>query len=53
MKFVQDEWVVCRVFEKTTGIKKTTTPAYQVAMAGAEIDQNQSNIPAIPVPMPL
>jgi hypothetical protein len=53
MKFVQDEWVVCRVFEKTTRIKKMTTPAYQVAMASAEIDQNQNNIPAIPVPMPL
>ncbi|CAD6239216.1 unnamed protein product [Miscanthus lutarioriparius] len=49
----KDEWVVCRVFEKTTGIKKTTTPAYQVNMASAEIDQNQNNIPAIPVPMPL
>jgi hypothetical protein len=53
MKFMQDEWVVCRVFEKTTRIKKMTTPAYQVAMASAEIDQNQNNIPAIPVPMPL
>nr|ACR27093.1 aleurone-specific Nam-1 [Zea mays] len=48
----KDEWVVCRVFHKTTGIKKTTTaaPAYQVAMAGAEMDQNQNNIP-FPMPM--
>ena len=53
MKFAQDEWVVCRVFDKTTRIKKTTTPAYKVAMAGAEIGQNQNNIPAIPIPMPL
>ncbi|PWZ34107.1 NAC domain-containing protein 100 [Zea mays] len=49
----KDEWVVCRVFNKTTGIKKTAAPAYQVAMAGAEMDQNQNNIPAIPIPMPL
>jgi hypothetical protein len=53
MKFSQDEWVVCRVFDKTTRIKKTTTPVYQVAMARAEIDQNQNNILAIPIPMPL
>jgi hypothetical protein len=51
MKFVQDEWVVCRVFDKTNGIKKTTAPAYQVAMVGTEIDQNLNNIPAIPIPM--
>lgn len=40
------------MFHKTTGIKKTTTaaPAYQVAMAGAEMDQNQNNIP-FPMPM--
>jgi len=41
------------VFDKTTRIKKTTAPVYQVAMAGAEIDQNQNNILAIPIPMPL
>ncbi|CAD6267327.1 unnamed protein product [Miscanthus lutarioriparius] len=49
----KNEWVVCRVFDKTTRIKKTTAPVYQVAMAGAEIDQNQNNILAIPIPMPL
>ncbi|CAD6225077.1 unnamed protein product [Miscanthus lutarioriparius] len=49
----KDEWVVCRVFDKTTRIKKMTTPAYKVSMAGAEIGQNQNNIPAIPIPMPL
>jgi len=48
-----DEWVVCRVFEKTTGIKKTTAPSYEVAMASTEIDQNQNNIQAIPIPMSL
>jgi hypothetical protein len=53
MKFTQDEWVVCRVFEKTTGMKKTTAPAYQVAMDGADIDQNQNNILAIPMPLQL
>lgn len=41
------------MFNKTTGIKKTAAPAYQVAMAGPEMDQNQNNIPAIPIPMPL
>ena len=30
-----------------------TVPAYQVAMPGAEIDQNQNNIPAMPIPMSL
>jgi hypothetical protein len=53
MKFAQDEWVVCRVFQKTTGIKKATAPAYQVTMAGTEIDQNQNNVSAILIPMPL
>ena len=42
------------MFHKTTGIKKTTAaPAYQVAMAGAEMDQNQNNFPGIPFPMPM
>ncbi|CAD6340954.1 unnamed protein product [Miscanthus lutarioriparius] len=49
----KDEWVVCRVFDETTRIKKTTTPVYKVAMASTEIDQNQNNILAIPIPMPL
>ncbi|OQU89451.1 hypothetical protein SORBI_3002G192600 [Sorghum bicolor] len=49
----KDEWVVCRVFDKTTSIKKMTTPVYKVAMASAEIGQNQNNTPAIPIPMPL
>ncbi|EES17917.1 NAC domain-containing protein 100 [Sorghum bicolor] len=49
----KDEWVICRVFHKTTGIRKTTIPAYQVAMPDAEIDQNQNNTLAIPVPMQL
>jgi hypothetical protein len=53
MKFAQDEWVVCRVFQKTTGIKKATAPAYQVTMARTEIDQNQNNVPSILIPMPL
>ena len=53
MKLAQDEWVVCRVFHKTTRIRKMTVLAYQVAMPGAEIDQNQNNIPAMPIPMPL
>jgi hypothetical protein len=53
MKFAQDEWVVCRMFHKTTGIKKTIAPAYHVSMASAEIDQNQNNILAMPIPMPL
>ncbi|KAG0530642.1 hypothetical protein BDA96_05G204400 [Sorghum bicolor] len=48
----KDEWVVCRVFEKTIGIKKTAAPAYQVAMDGAEIDQRNIN-PTIPIPMPV
>lgn len=48
MKFMQDEWVVCRVFEKTTGIKRTAS-VYHVQMADAEIDPNHN----IPIPMPL
>ena len=51
MKFAQDEWVVCRVFHKTTGFKKTTAPAYHVDMGDAKIDQNQNNILAMPIPM--
>ena len=53
MKFTQDEWVVCRVFHKTTGIKKVPAPApssYDIAMAYAGIDQ--SSIP-MPMPMPM
>lgn len=42
MTFAQDEWVLCRVFDRTTRIKKMT--AYQVTMSGARIDQNQYNI---------
>lgn len=53
MKLIQDEWVVCRVFNKTTGVKKTTAPANQVPMVGAEIGQNQNNILDIPAPVPL
>ena len=41
------------MFHKTTGIRKMTVPVYQVAMPGAEIDQNQNNIPAMPIPMSL
>jgi hypothetical protein len=41
------------VFEKTTGMKKMTAPAYQVAMDGADIDKNRNNIPAIPMPLQL
>lgn len=53
MKFAQDEWVVCRVFHKTNGIRKTTAPTYEVAMPDHEIDQNQSNIPAMPMHLPI
>jgi hypothetical protein len=51
MKFAQDEWVVYRMFHKTTGIKKTIASTYHVAMAGTEIDQNQNNILAMSIPM--
>ena len=50
MKFTQDEWVVCRVFHKTTGIKKVPGPApssFDIAMAYAGIDQS-----SVPMPMP-
>ena len=51
MKFTQDEWVVCRVFHKTTGIKKVPGPApssFDIAMAYAGIDQS-----SVPMPMPM
>ena len=50
MKFTQDEWVVCRVFHKTTGIKKVHGPvpsSFDIAMAYAGIDQS-----SVPMPMP-
>ncbi|OEL14884.1 NAC domain-containing protein 100 [Dichanthelium oligosanthes] len=47
----KDQWVVCRVSLKNTGIKKAPAPPpYHMVAAGGEIDQ--SSIP-IPMPMPL
>ncbi|KAJ1283011.1 hypothetical protein BS78_03G094900 [Paspalum vaginatum] len=44
----KDEWVVCRVFHKTTGVKKSP-PSYLISMAGGEmIDQS-----SIAMPMPV
>ncbi|CAL5081112.1 unnamed protein product [Urochloa decumbens] len=47
----KDEWVVCRVFHKNTGIKKVSVPTpslYNMAMNNGGIDQ--SNM-AMPMPM--
>ncbi|TKW12962.1 hypothetical protein SEVIR_5G069700v4 [Setaria viridis] len=44
-----DEWVVCRVFRKATGIKKAPTPPpYNHAIVDSGIDQR-----SIPMPPPL
>ncbi|OEL14662.1 NAC domain-containing protein 100, partial [Dichanthelium oligosanthes] len=43
----EDDWVVCRVFRKTTG-RAHALPPYNLAMASDRIDKR-----SIPVPMPL
>ncbi|CAL5064705.1 unnamed protein product [Urochloa decumbens] len=47
----KDEWVVCRVFHKNTGIKKMSVPTpslYNMAMNNGGIDQS-----SIAMPMPM
>nr|TKW13002.1 hypothetical protein SEVIR_5G071600v2 [Setaria viridis] len=45
----EDEWVVCRVFDKTTRVKREPAlPLFNVAMTGGGIDQS-----SISMPMPL
>ncbi|CAN6210519.1 unnamed protein product [Urochloa humidicola] len=47
----KDEWVVCRVFHKNTGIKKLSVPTpslYNMSMTNAGIDQS-----GITMPMPM
>ncbi|XP_062183496.1 NAC domain-containing protein 20-like [Phragmites australis] len=45
----REEWVVCRVFHKSTGIKKApAASSYYMAMAGSGIDQR-----SIPMPLPM
>jgi hypothetical protein len=46
---MQDEWVVCRVFDKTTGVKRASAlPSYNLDMLSGGIEQSS----IIPMTMP-
>jgi hypothetical protein len=51
IKFKQDDWVVCRVFHKNSGIKKASVPTpslYDMPMTNNGIEQS-----SITMPMPM
>ncbi|KAJ1283010.1 hypothetical protein BS78_03G094800 [Paspalum vaginatum] len=54
----KDEWVVCRVFHKTTRVKKSPSPSYAMSIAGIGSSGLQMNAalfrnPMVPPPPPM
>ncbi|XP_047060552.1 NAC domain-containing protein 20-like [Lolium rigidum] len=48
----KDEWVVCRIFHKSSGIKKVVMPSYTMAAMSMSMGQQQSFLAGTPCMLP-